>query len=144
MTTQPDGNVIKVGKVMTLIGGRQSELVLENVKREDLGAFTCLAKNSLGEASALLILPGDFLCTSSSIVCTWGNVSPLLLWGTKEVLQKAEGAVYIPIAGEAGSCTAPVGLTCITLKVLLHTEYRVIFGKPYPLFSSEQKTSVSQ
>ena len=39
---------------MTLIGGRQSELVLENVKREDLGAFTCLAKNSLGEASALL------------------------------------------------------------------------------------------
>ena len=62
LTTQPDGNVIKVGKAMTLIGGRQSELVLENVKREDLGAFTCLAKNSLGEASALLILPGDFLC----------------------------------------------------------------------------------
>ena len=77
LTTQPDGNVIKVGKVMTLIGGRQSELVLENVKREDLGAFTCLAKNSLGEASALLILPGDFLCTSSSLVCTWGNTSSM-------------------------------------------------------------------
>ena len=75
LTTQTDGNVIKVGKVMTLIGGRQSELVLENVKREDLGAFTCLAKNSLGEASALLILPGDFLCTSSSIVCAWGNTT---------------------------------------------------------------------
>ena len=75
LTTQHDGNVIKVGKVMTLIGGRQSELVLENVKREDLGAFTCLAKNSLGEASTLLILPGDFLCTSSSIICTWGNAT---------------------------------------------------------------------
>ena len=59
---------------------------------------------------------------------------------TKEVLQKADGAVYIPIAGKAGSCTAPVGLTCITLKVLLHTKNRVIFGQPYPLFSSEQKT----
>ena len=94
MTTQTDGNVIKVGKAMTLIGGRQSELVLENVKREDLGAFTCLAKNSLGEASALLILPGDFLCTSSSIICTWGTLLFMTvdLWDiftkTEEVLQK--------------------------------------------------------
>ena len=58
------------------------------------------------------------------------------LWGiftnTEEVLQKADGAVYIPIAGKAGSCTAPVGLTCITLKVLLHTKYRVIFWKVLP------------
>ena len=86
----PDGNVIKVGKVMTLIGGTQSELVLENVKREDLGAFTCLAKNSLGEASALLILPGDFLCTSSSSVCTWGNATFLwqLAYGTFLQIQR--------------------------------------------------------
>ena len=70
------------------------------------------------------------------------------LWGiftkTEKVLQKADGAVYIPIAGKAGRCTAPVGFTCITLKVLLHAKYRVIFGKPYPLFSSEQKTGVSR
>ena len=38
--------------------GRESELVLDLVKREELGAYTCAAKNSLGEASALLILPG--------------------------------------------------------------------------------------
>ena len=68
MTTQTDGNVIKVGKVMTLIGGRQSELVLENVKREDLGAFTCLTKNSLGEASALLILPASYVSRSIAMI----------------------------------------------------------------------------
>ena len=51
---------------------------------------------------------------------------------TEEVLQKADGAVYIPIAGKAGSCTAPVGLTCITLKVLLHAKYRVMFWKILP------------
>ena len=40
--------------------GRESELVLDLVKREELGAYTCAAKNSLGEASALFILPGGF------------------------------------------------------------------------------------
>ena len=39
--------------------GRESELVLDIVKTEELGSYTCAAKNSLGEASALLILPGD-------------------------------------------------------------------------------------
>ena len=41
--------------------GRESELVLDIVRREELGSYTCAAKNSLGEASALLILPGDLL-----------------------------------------------------------------------------------
>ena len=39
--------------------GRESELVLDIVKTEELGSYTCAAKNSLGEASALLVLPGD-------------------------------------------------------------------------------------
>ena len=39
--------------------GRESELVLDIVRTEELGSYTCAAKNSLGEASALLILPGD-------------------------------------------------------------------------------------
>ena len=39
--------------------GRESELVLDIVKPEQLGSYTCAAKNSLGEASALLLLPGD-------------------------------------------------------------------------------------
>ena len=39
--------------------GRESELVLDFVNTEELGSYTCAAKNSLGEASALLVLPGD-------------------------------------------------------------------------------------
>ena len=49
--------VREVGKGV-ITDGRESELVLDLVKREELGAYTCAAKNSLGEASALLILPG--------------------------------------------------------------------------------------
>ena len=52
--------VREVGKGV-ITDGRESELVLDLVKREELGAYTCAAKNSLGEASALLILPGDLL-----------------------------------------------------------------------------------
>ena len=42
--------------------GRESELVLDIVKTEELGSYTCAAKNSLGEASALLVLPGEIRC----------------------------------------------------------------------------------
>ena len=62
---------------------------------------------------------------------------------TKEVLQKADGAVYIPIAGKAGSCTAPVGLTCITLKVLLRTKNRVIFESPSPCSVLNRKPALA-
>ena len=73
----------------------------------------------------------SFQVTSSALQVlssVFGETLLLLAYGalfftkTKEVLQKADGAVYIPIAGKARSCTAPVGLTCITLKVLLHTK----------------------
>ena len=111
LTTQPDGNVIKVGKVMTLIGGRQSELVLENVKREDLGAFTCLAKNSLGEASALLILPGDFLCTSSSIVCTWGNATSMGdFYKDRESVAEGRWCSLHPNCWQGGKLYGPRGI----------------------------------
>ena len=50
--------VTEVGGHEVITDGRESELVLDFVNTEELGSYTCAAKNSLGEASALLILPG--------------------------------------------------------------------------------------
>ena len=52
---------VEVGKRVVNVGRKVSELVFDIVEREELGAYTCVAKNSLGEASALLILPGELL-----------------------------------------------------------------------------------
>ena len=50
---------VEVGRRVVNVGRKVSELVFDIVEREELGAYTCVAKNSLGEASALLILPGE-------------------------------------------------------------------------------------
>ena len=57
---------VEVGKRVVNDGKKVSELVFDIVEREELGAYTCVAKNSLGEASALLILPGELLNSTGS------------------------------------------------------------------------------
>ena len=84
--------VREVGKGV-ITDGRESELVLDLVKREELGAYTCAAKNSLGEASALLILPGDLLfllVADSNIDMHWWHTSDLELEKNGQVVAAAK------------------------------------------------------